>query len=613
MNVDEPADLHAPVESISEGHTPFDTYLPPPEYSPVPDSPTHSLESEHASKRARVDDVEDEDNLPAGQFCEHFSDPAATVIGAAKTDFELHRDGMNATDSMPFSPFADEEEWELSEWLMKNLGQNCIDEYLSLPITRNRTQPSFHNTRAFLQKIDELPTGPEWTCKKVCVMGNLTGEDDQPLTEELELWTRDPLEYHAGSCHIYNEMWTGDWWWQTQEKLPNGAVIAPVILALDKTKLSQFHGDKSVWPVYLTIGNISKETRCASSSRAMILIGYLPVTKLTCFSDKSRSLAGYCLFHHCMSLLLVPLVDAATNGVDMVCTDTFICRVFPIVASYVADYPEQCLVACCSENSCPWCTVDPKRCGKLLDTLEWCDPEETYETLQKQKNGLQPAVFEEENLCAMYKPFWHDLPHCNIFSCFTPDLLHQLHKGVFKDHLVSWCMTLVSEKEMDACFKALAGYPELRHFKKGVSIVTQWTGTEHKEMQCVFVALLVGAVPPKVLTVVRVLLDFIYLAQFCLHTSTSLARLDTCLKLFHEHKDVLIDFKVHMHFNISKLHSLQHYVNAIQLYGMADSFNTELPERLHIDYAKEAYRASNRCDYEEQMALWLQRQEAIFR
>jgi len=36
------------------------------------------------------------------------------------------------------------------------------------------------------------------------------------------------------------------------------------------------------------------------------------------------------------------------------------------------------------------------------------------------------------------------------------------------------------------------------------------------------------------------------------------------------------------------------------------------PERLHIDYAKDAYRASNKHNYVEQMALWLQHQEAIY-
>jgi hypothetical protein len=48
---------------------------------------------------------------------------------------------------------------------------------------------------------------------------------------------------------------------------------------------------------------------------------------------------------------------------------------------------------------------------------------------------------------------------------------------------------------MDAWFKVMPDYPSLRHFKKGISMVKQWTGTEHKDMQRVFVGLLAGAVP----------------------------------------------------------------------------------------------------------------------
>ena len=47
------------------------------------------------------------------------------------------------------------------------------------------------------------------------------------------------------------------------------------------------------------------------------------------------------------------------------------------------------------------------------------------------------------------------------------------------------------------------------------------------------------------------------------------------------------------------------------LLGSADGYNTEFSERLHINYAKEGYRASNKHDYIEQMTLWLQCQEAI--
>jgi hypothetical protein len=56
-----------------------------------------------------------------------------------------------------------------------------------------------------------------------------------------------------------------------------------------------------------------------------------------------------------------------------------------------------------------------------------------------------------------------------------------------------------------------------------------------------------------------------------------------------------------------------HYIGSIRSLGSADGYNTESPERLHIDYAKEAYRASNRRDYVAQMAKWLQRQEAVDR
>jgi len=154
-------------------------------------------------------------------------------------------------------------------------------------------------------------------------------------------------------------------------------------------------------------------------------------------------------------------------------------------------------------------------------------------------------------------------------------------------------------------------YPGLRHFKNGISHVSQWTGREHKDMQRVFVGLLVSAVQPAILQTARAAIDFIYYSQLHIHTSTTLNALQDTLRIFHENKDIFVCEGVRKHFNIPKLHQMLHHFETIKSHGAADGCNTESPECLHIDFAKEAYRASNGRDYEEQMVKWLRCQEAV--
>ncbi|KAG1852292.1 hypothetical protein DFJ58DRAFT_906413 [Suillus subalutaceus] len=493
------------------------------------------------------------------RFVQSYPGQVAQTLGCAESMFHDIRAQQEAQGLDPWAPFADTEEWGLVKWLVSRVGQNAIDEFMKLPI----------------QSIS-FPAGTEWQLKRINVEGNKLTNDGHCETEDLELWLRDPVdcicelmanpEFDRMVSYAARE---SNWWWEMQGRLPQGAVVAPVILASDKTSLLQFRGDQEVWPVYLTLGNISKEIRSQPSKHAAILIAYLPISKLECFTRDTRSVERYRLFHYCMTQVLEPLVKAGKDGVELR-------RMHPVVAAYVADFPEQCLVACSMENRCPKCVVGRNECESTLEYL--CLHHDGEMSNEQFEGGL--------GLRAIYSPFWATLPHNDIFSCITPDILHQLHKGVFKDHLVSWCSDIIGEEELDT----------------RISKWKQLTGADYRELQRVFLGVIAGAVNSQVLAAV---------CGYQTHMDVTLSHMHSALASFHANKHVFLDLGVREHFNIPKIYSMLHYFDAIRLFGSADGFNTELPECLHIDFSKRAYHASNRCDYVIQMTTWLQRQESI--
>ncbi|THU84603.1 hypothetical protein K435DRAFT_623666, partial [Dendrothele bispora CBS 962.96] len=134
--------------------------------------------------------------------------------------------------------------------------------------------------------------------------------------------------------------------------------IAPVIIATDKTALTNFSGGKSAYPVYLTIGNIPKAMRRKVSHQACVLLAYLPVDKVQKAeneTDRDVKVKTYQLFHDAMRTILEPLIEAGRKGVEMTGGNGEVRRVHPILAAYVADYPEQCLVTLSKYGTCPKC------------------------------------------------------------------------------------------------------------------------------------------------------------------------------------------------------------------------------------------------------------------
>jgi hypothetical protein len=394
--------------------------------------------------------------------------------------------------------------------------------------------------------------------------------------------------------------------------------MAPVIIATDKTQLTQFSGSKAAYPVYLTIGNIPKATRRKPSKKACVLIAYLSVDKInrkgmTVQEHRSRVQR---VFHDSMRLVLKPLMEAGDKGVEMTGSDGTVRKVHPILSCYVADYPEQCLVACTKYGTCVKCKAPAKDLGNSIPaqnrTQEW-----TLDILEEAKvhsNGKTKAFhtycMSHEVAGGVFEPFWKGFPYCDIHRAITPDVLHQLYQGVFK-HLVGWCQTILTPQQLDNRIRTLPPSYGLRHFKNGISALSQISGTERKNMAKILLGCLVGSLPKQGIEAITALLDFIYIAQYPTHDSITLGYLKDALDRFQKHREYFIEVEMREDFHIPKFHSLLHYIEAIEYFGTTDNYNTEMFERLHIDFAKSGWRASNHRDEFPQMMQWLSRQEKI--
>ncbi|PIL32251.1 hypothetical protein GSI_05496 [Ganoderma sinense ZZ0214-1] len=540
------------------------------------------------------------------------------------TFYEQYESASHDDDDLnnDYYPFNSRLDWKITKWAkMHGPGSTAVSELLDIDDLVELLGLSFKNSRELNMIIDEkLASGrPRFIRREIVVAG-----------ESFEVFYRDviqcvralygdpefagilvfaPERHYADPDHtvrVYFDMHTGRWWWDTQKELEKqkpGATIIPIIISSDKTQLTVF-GSKTAYPVYLTIGNLPKDVRRKPSRRGQILLAYLPSSRLEHITSKAarrRVVAN--LFHHCLSTILKPLIKAGIFGITVTSGDGVL------------------LVTCCKNKTCPKCDIDPAEIG---------DHTEADRPLRNLTNilaalaevGNSPAAFRRSCLEAGIKPvvhpFWEKLPFVHIFRSITPDILHQLYQGVIR-HLVNWLKAAFGPEELDAHCRRLPPNQQLHAFPKGITTLQKVTGKEHADI-CRFLLGLVtglplrsqaGLSPVRLIRAVRAILDFLYLAQYPAHTSGTLELLNDALRRFHQNKAIFVDLGIRDNWHIPKLHSLDHYLVSIKLFGTTDNYDTQYTERLHIDFAKDAYRATNRKDEFPQMTLWLERREKV--
>lgn len=180
-------------------------------------------------------------------------------------------------------------------------------------------------TRAIYEIPYGIPGGDHWEQVSIWIKPQIAGAKDEvqilryrliknclnfllghaPFATQM-LWAPVKKSYGLEGARVYDEMNTGTWWWDMQQRLPPGATLVPIILATDKTIMTKLGGDRVTWPIYLQIRNHTRQLRREQQVPSTILVGLLPVSKAVSKSTDQVLLAKIKseVYHHCMKIIL---------------------------------------------------------------------------------------------------------------------------------------------------------------------------------------------------------------------------------------------------------------------------------------------------------------------
>ncbi|KAI0000685.1 hypothetical protein BJV74DRAFT_876935 [Russula compacta] len=328
-----------------------------------------------------------------------------------------------------------------------------------------------------------------------------------------------------GQC-MWSNLMSADWAWKQADEIAKDESTHG---SIDKTTVSVATGHQEYHPIYMSPGNLTNIAQCACGN-ALLPIAFLPIPKIFCHQ----------MYHTCLAQVFWPLKAGMTTPEVVKCPDGHFRWAIYGLGLYIADYPEQVWLAAIVQGWCPKCTL-------------WTD------------FGVRADIVL----------FTSDFPRADIHELLSPDLLHQVIKGIFKDHIVMWVNEYLLEvhgetrgleiiADIDHHISAVPAFPGLRCFPDGRDF-TQWTGDDLKVLMKVYLAAIAGHVP----------------SEFFVGTA-----------------GVNGDF-----ISLPCQHSLLHYLCSIRLFGSPNGLCSSITESKHIKAVKEPWWRSSRYNALIQM-LW---------
>ncbi|CAK5280852.1 unnamed protein product [Mycena citricolor] len=503
-----------------------------------------------------------------------------------------------------------------------------IDELMDLWAAREGGNPPFANHDDLYSTIDAIEAGHiPWQSFEVTYIGDVDPDETTPWkTQAHTVYFRDPRlllhaqlgnpdfqaemdyapkqVYREDGKREYKDFMSGNWSWRQAETLAStdpqthGATFVPVILGSDKTTVSVATGQNEYYPLYISNGLIHNNVRRAHRNGVM-LVGFLAIPKTDREHESSPEFRTFRrqLFHSSLENILNSLKPAMTTPEVVRFGDGHFRKVIYGLGPYIADYPEQVLLACVVQGWCAICSALSKDLdgpgGRRAQRLT----EHLFATFEHKK------MWDDYGVIPDVLPFTWDFPHADIHELLSPDILHQLVKGTFKDHLVAWVEAYLIKQhgttrtkeimaDIDRRIAAAPAFPGLRRFPEGRGF-KQWTGDDSKALMKVYLPAIEGHVPDQMVRAFSAFLDFCYLVRRSVITEDTLAEIDAALARYHHERSIFKTVAT-TNFSLPRQHSLTHYRRLIQEFGAPNGLCSSITESKHIKAVKEPWRRSSR-------------------
>ncbi|KAH9069689.1 hypothetical protein EDB83DRAFT_2505890 [Lactarius deliciosus] len=424
-----------------------------------------------------------------------------------------------------------------------------------------------------------------------------------------------------GEC-VWSNLMSGQWASMQADELSkegcnDGAMFVPIVAGSDKTTVSVATGHQEYHPVYVSVGNLTNTARRAHGN-SVLPVAFLPIPKTSKSHQKRVEFQRFCrqLYHKCLELVFDPLRKYMMTPTVIKCPDGHFCRAVFSLGPYIADYPEQVYLAGIVSKWCAKCDATPDKLDSGIGHRR------THEKTDYLIDNFSPGVLWDA--FGIYKdvvPFTHSFPRADIHELLAPDLLHQVIKGVFKDHLIAWvgdylhCVYRESRAleiigDIDRRISTVPPFPGLRRFPEGRDF-TQWTGDDSKALMKVYLGAIAGYLLSAMVRCISRFMDACYLARQNAISRSGLDRFRESVVQFHELCNIFITSGVRTSISLPHQHALVHYHLSIQLFGSPNGLCSSITESKHIKAVKEPWRRSSRYKALSQMLQVLLRLEKI--